>query len=672
MSEKLRFLNQELVKLAADQIDKNGIPVHRERKDYEVLINDKTYPFKLLITEAAKIANKNLASDEFPSSDYTRNLFEKITGFKCNKIKTENIIYWTFKHKPGENASEEKIKEIVDLALSLNSAIMQFEYDFQEKSTTRQWNSVMQIEEGDIIFLRGHNKIYAYGKAIKPRKKSDIVLNAGKIMSKNNHGEYISSNYNGCIHFDDHPVFYEDLCDGEQGWGQRVDVDKWLCYNENGIYVNDHDYESGTSQFNVVRKLKQDAALNLMNSLKTKYIENMSFKERTLEILSNNKNVILTGAPGTGKTFLAKEIALSMLFKKHDESDLTEEEKKIFSTHYCFVQFHPSYDYTDFVEGLRADGINGQVNFILRNGLFKEFCKNAIKKGAQDNFDEVYNQFIEDLSENDIQFETPTFKKKFKVEINSNKTCVAIPLTEIGTRMSIPKDMIREYVITGVIKDWKPYTIPIVDYFKKKYTVNSITQNKTNLPYIFVIDEINRGEISKIFGELFFSMDPGYRGKKGKVKTQYSNMQSGETIFDEELGQGWFYVPENVFIIGTMNDIDRSVESMDFAMRRRFTWIEIKTPDRIEMLKEHIPEYEEAAVIKMKAINQIIENIEGLNSSYHIGPAYFLKLKEHEGDFIKLWEYNLEPLIKEYLRGMPNAISDLEKIKKAYFSESNE
>jgi len=111
---------------------------------------------------------------------------------------------------------------------------------------------------------------------------------------------------------------------------------------------------------------------------------------------------------------------------------------------------------------------------------------------------------------------------------------------------------------------------------------------------------------------------------------------------------------------------------MDFAMRRRFTWIEIKTPDRIEMLKEHIPEYEEAAVIKMKAINQIIENIEGLNSSYHIGPAYFLKLKEHEGDFIKLWEYNLEPLIKEYLRGMPNAISDLEKIKKAYFSESNE
>ena len=85
--------------------------------------------------------------------------------------------------------------------------------------------------------------------------------------------------------------------------------------------------------------------------------------------------------------------------------------------------------------------------------------------------------------------------------------------------------------------------------------------------FIFVIDEINRGEISKIFGELFFSIDPGYRGEKGRIKTQYQNLVDDKDVFAKG-----FYIPENVYIIGTMNDIDRSVESMDFAMRRRFAF----------------------------------------------------------------------------------------------------
>lgn len=90
-------------------------------------------------------------------------------------------------------------------------------------------------------------------------------------------------------------------------------------------------------------------------------------------------------------------------------------------------------------------------------------------------------------------------------------------------------------------------------------------------PFVFIIDEINRGEISKIFGELFFSIDPGYRGPAGNVTTQYGH----------EL-----YVPDNVYIIGTMNDIDRSVDTFDFAMRRRFRFIEVKAEDGLDMLEE--------------------------------------------------------------------------------------
>src|SRR5690606_31586701 len=146
------------------------------------------------------------------------------------------------------------------------------------------------------------------------------------------------------------------------------------------------------------------------------------------------------------------------------------------------------------------------------------------------------------------------------------QSCVAIPKTEDATRMSITKQMLYDYIHFGKIRDWKSYTIPLANYFQEQYKYKPLIDNQNN-NYVFVIDEINSGEISKIFVELFFSIDPSYRGLKGAVKTQYANMyeDTNET----------FYIPENVYIIGSMNDIDRSVESFDFAMRRRFTWLEI-------------------------------------------------------------------------------------------------
>lgn len=193
-----------------------------------------------------------------------------------------------------------------------------------------------------------------------------------------------------------------------------------------------------------------------------------------------------------------------------------------------------------------------------------------------------------------------------------------------------------------------------------------------NKKFVFIIDEINRGEISKIFGELFFSIDPGYRGISGKVVTQYANMQDDSFSDSVELGE--FYVPENIYIIGTMNDIDRSVESFDFAMRRRFTWIEVKASDRIAMWDGEIDAYINEAEIKLTALNNAIEKIQGLNSSYHIGPAYFLKLKNYTAEtapFEKLWEYHIEPLLREYLRGNRNSEEELEKLEKAYAGENN-
>jgi 5-methylcytosine-specific restriction endonuclease McrBC GTP-binding regulatory subunit McrB len=189
--------------------------------------------------------------------------------------------------------------------------------------------------------------------------------------------------------------------------------------------------------------------------------------------------------------------------------------------------------------------------------------------------------------------------------------------------------------------------------FRDNLNTNNPKPNEIK-PFIFIIDEINRGEISKIFGELFFSIDPSYRGKKGAVKTQYSNLHDDE--------KEAFFVPENVYIIGSMNDIDRSVESFDFAMRRRFTWIEISAEQSAENM--NLPDETKS---KMKKLNDQISDIEGLNASYHIGAAYFLdsngKARE---DYDSLWNLRIEPLLKEYLRGMPDSYDKIEKLKKEF------
>ncbi len=215
----------------------------------------------------------------------------------------------------------------------------------------------------------------------------------------------------------------------------------------------------------------------------------------------------------------------------------------------------------------------------------------------------------------------------------------------------------------------------------KDYAAGNTENNDTSTkPFVFIIDEINRGEMSKIFGELFFSIDPGYRGKDGAILTQYANMQSKDDAneFDRALNAteyGHFFVPENVYIIGTMNDIDRSVESMDFAMRRRFAFMEIKAEDRVEMLKDAengIPDIADEAETRMKNLNKAIEGVETLSSAYDIGPAYFLKLKNYyngsnnEEAFDKLWEYHIEGVVKEYLRGLPDAKSKLKDLATAY------
>ena len=381
------------------------------------------------------------------------------------------------------------------------------------------------------------------------------------------------------------------------------------------------------------------------NKQSTQYDEKYSYY---INLLLKNKNLILNGAPGTGKTYLAKQIAAQIIFDGNVPEDFEENEK--FINQYGFVQFHPSYDYTDFVEGLRPTSPNkdGSIGFERKDGIFKGFCKKTTLPETSFLLEDSLLMFKKDLV-NIGRLNIKSFRSSTNIQVELGEKGVLTVITPQSAWTCSDKKML-EYLKTRDCHPNDTYTKTIGDYILENYHVNS-SSNVSPSKYIFIIDEINRGEISKIFGELFFAIDPGYRGKKGKVQTQYQNLITDES---DPFKDG-FYIPENVYIIGTMNDIDRSVECMDFAMRRRFTFKEITAEESAKNMGVD-PD-------RMKRLNNAISGIEGFNSSFHIGAAYFRGITDYE----ELWELKLQGLLKEYLRGMPDSEETLNTLKKTYF-----
>lgn len=350
--------------------------------------------------------------------------------------------------------------------------------------------------------------------------------------------------------------------------------------------------DSGDNDFNKLKEAIKSAVTNNLVGRKT--MKN-NITEFIGSVIEKNKQVIFTGAPGTGKTYSVREYvkqkcaildeAGNEQFDKDDE--LITDEKQ-----YKFVQFHPSYDYSDFVEGLRPAVLKGNTGttFVRMDGVFKAFCRHIVEENKK--------------------------------------------------------------------------------------------ENKKN--YYFIVDEINRADLAKVFGELMFGLEESYRGERYKFDTQYKNLITyriihkndsadtnkndiGKAIpIEDDVFKDGFYIPENLYFIGTMNDIDRSVDSMDFALRRRFQWIDIKANEIMKsslhsiLDKDNTDENSEnykkidALAGRIIAMNKIISenNKFGLSEAYHIGPAYFKNLDINNDNSLRdIFDTNIVSILREYTRG---------------------
>lgn len=343
------------------------------------------------------------------------------------------------------------------------------------------------------------------------------------------------------------------------------------------------DFSSYKATELILEKIKKEFEINEdIDIQQSQKLASFLWEKFGTSISFESKNIIYYGAPGTGKTYTVQNAIKQKMLLENAKS--------------FFTQFHPSFGYEDFIEGLKPSIKNGATELVLTDGIFKKFCKEAM---------------------NELK--------------------------------------------------------------------NARKEKREPISYYFLADEINRAELSTVFGELLLCIEESKRvdfDDKGNIKngsmligTQYSYLYKNENdavIVDK--GEYKFGVPINLYFIGTMNDIDRSIDSFDLALRRRFIWERMDCKYEVILNDEKFKDVEEKNlnnyITICENLNNFIALTLGLGKSYEIGHSYFMNIeiptkgqnanKITQNNVELLFNKKLKPLIEEYLRG-EYSLSDIEK-----------
>ena len=674
-------ISEQNIADALKYIDEKGAPFHNQSTKYELVTEDgKKYPPKYVIAVAAHIATGEEVDTE---------------GFNAVEAKS-------YLQGQGFNIEVKQEKfEMTITADSVTSTDERFTMDnLSLGDNYKPLNAYLQKSDGEVIKR-------TYSKGERRNSNQTMPRIACQVFEKqiaslsvegresfpvckyNPSSETICGIYTSVEEFRQHRKTIEYLTYSYDNGRQFV----LYCWNvfSTIIFVQEclkRFGEPGDKMILTYRKKdeQEEQEATAEAAAQEELVQQFKgYQNPFSSMLIESKNLIFRGAPGTGKSYLAKEIAADIISNGYYEkfTQLSEEQRKQVE----FVQFHPSYDYSDFVEGLRPKvNDDGTMGFELQDGIFKKFIARARKnyEDSQKSEEAIEREVSVQESMTDffsgIELGVDTFKtingNEFTItSVDESHINISIPGNATVNKLALNVDEIRRMLESDVkftkIKDitaffgktfaTQAYSYDFAIYKAIKSKRASSAKGKTKQAelkkYIFIIDEINRGEISKIFGELFFAIDPGYRGRAGEISTQYANLHADP---DEK-----FYIPENVYIIGTMNDIDRSVDSFDFAMRRRFRFVELRADERLEMLANlEDEELEAEAIRRMSALNREIAAVEDLNENYQIGASYFLKLKTLTFD--QLWTDYLHPLLQEYIQGMYDEESIMNRLAKAY------
>lgn len=661
-------------------IDENGVPEQNRSTVYSLLVDGKKYPPKYVIAVAAKLANSMEIRTDTYNEVEAKNYFEA-RGFmienKQEKFEltiTAEAVTSTDSSFTMENLSLGDDYKPIDVYFQ--PIVGEKVKRIRNKSENRISNKtlprlVCQIFESQINSL------------------SDSDMKAFPICQYSPDKEMIRGIFRSEVEYKNYRNSAEMTVYKRENGPQFVFY-SWNIFTTI-IFTQECLKRFGNTgdKFVLIYRDKTEQEKNWTSSEKVvnEDVETTTqeVKNKYSRILLESKNIIFRGAPGTGKSYLANAIAADIISNGYTDryDDLTAEQKQQVE----FVQFHPSYDYSDFVEGLRPKmNEDGSMGFELQDGIFKAFVDRArrnieeTRKTKEERQQEtsaraVMSEYFSDIEYGAKEYETIRGSKCIIMDMDEKHIYISIPDNPSINKLTLYVDNIQKMLeYEGEIEKvsdmmqllGRTYTTQGNSYelaIYKDIKASGIKGIEANVmpedlkKYIFIIDEINRGEISKIFGELFFSIDPGYRGPEGSVSTQYSNMHDDP---NEK-----FYIPENVYIIGTMNDIDRSVDTFDFAMRRRFRFVEIKAEDTMDMLESlDNEELKNEAVERMEKLNDAILTVEDLNENYQIGASYFLKAKSVGFDV--LWTDYLCPLLQEYVRGLNNEYEIMKRFEDAY------